>query len=115
MPVRLSSLDRRRLLTLALHAAAAGSLPRSAWGARALHHDPFGLGVASGDPSPEGFVLWTRLLGNNSPLPPTPVPVRWEIAEDAAFRRIVQHGSAMALPELAHSVHVEARGLLPRR
>ncbi|MBA2636827.1 MAG: PhoD-like phosphatase N-terminal domain-containing protein, partial [Solirubrobacterales bacterium] len=23
--------------------------------------DPFSLGVASGDPAPDGFVLWTRL------------------------------------------------------
>ena len=25
--------------------------------------DPFGLGVASGDPGRDGFVLWTRLVG----------------------------------------------------
>ncbi len=107
--------DRRRFLALAARAAVAGSLPRSAWGARALHHDPFGLGVASGDPSEDGFVLWTRLLGGHSPLPEAGVPVRWEVAEDAAFRRIVQRGSAMAMAELAHSVHVEVSGLASGR
>ena len=75
-------LDRRRLLALAAQAAVAGALPRSAWGAPPLRHDPFGLGVASGDPTADGFVLWTRLLGAGSPLPDTPLPVRWEVAED---------------------------------
>lgn len=56
-------LDRRRLLALAAQAAVAGALPRSAWGAPPLRHNPFGLGVASGDPMRDGFVLWTRLLG----------------------------------------------------
>lgn len=107
------ALDRRHFLALAAHTAAAGTLARSAWGAAPLRHDPFGLGVASGDPGPDGFVLWTRLLGGSAPLPPAPITVRWEVAEDAAFRRIVQHGSAMALAELAHSVHVELSGLRP--
>jgi len=39
------------------------------------------------------------------------VPVEWEIAEDAAFRRGRRHGVAQATPELAHSVHVDVRGL----
>ena len=115
MEILRSPLGRRRFLALAAQTAAAGTLPRSAWGGRALHHDPFGLGVASGDPTPGGFVLWTRLLGNGGPLPPSPVPVRWEVAQDAAFRRIVQHGSTLALPELAHSVHVELADLKPGR
>ena len=108
-------LDRRRLLALAAQAAVAGALPRLAWGAPPLRHDPFGLGVASGDPTADGFVIWTRLLGAGSPLPDTPLPVRWEVAEDAAFHRLVQRGSALALPQLAHSVHVELVGLRPGR
>lgn len=108
-------LDRRQLLALAAFAAAAGSLPRSALGSRALSHDPFALGVASGDPSPHGVVLWTRLLAGTDPLPAVPVPVRWEISYDAAFRRIVQRGSALAQPALCHSVHVEVAGLEPGR
>jgi len=108
-------LDRRRLLALAAQAAVAGVLPRSAWGAPPLRHNPFGLGVASGDPTADAFVLWTRLLGAGSPLPDTPLPVRWEVAEDAAFHRLVQRGSALALPQLAHSVHVELAGLRPGR
>ena len=108
-------MDRRRFLALAAHASAAGTLARSAFGAAPLHHDPFGLGVASGDPAPDGFVLWTRLLALDDPLPATALPVRWEVAEDAAFRRIVQRGSSLARPELAHSVHIEVAGLAPGR
>ncbi|WP_121119961.1 alkaline phosphatase D family protein [Croceibacterium ferulae] len=79
----------------------------------------FQLGVASGDPSADGFVIWTRLAPE--PLQPgggmvmAPVEVRWEVAEDAAFRTIAASGTAVAHPELAHSVHVELAGLRPDR
>lgn len=81
--------------------------------------DPFTLGVASGDPAADGMVLWTRL----APEPFTPtggmtaarVPVRWELAADPDFRRIVRHGTAVADPAWGHSVHVEVSGLAPAR
>ncbi len=76
--------------------------------------DPFALGVGSGDPLPRGVVLWSRLapaaLEGAGALAEV-VTVDWEIAEDEAFGRMVQTGSAMALPELGHSVHVEVEGL----
>jgi alkaline phosphatase D len=37
---------------------------------------------------------------------PVALPVRWEVAQDEGFRRIAAKGSAVATPELAHSVHV---------
>lgn len=43
------------------------------------------------------------------------VVVTWEVAEDAAFSRIVKTGRATAVPELAHSVHVDVDGLTPAR
>ncbi|MDH3270526.1 MAG: alkaline phosphatase D family protein [Gemmatimonadota bacterium] len=80
--------------------------------------NPFTLGVASGDPTPDGIVLWSRLsstalreIGAHV----EPVEVRWELAEDDAFSRIVRAGDAAALPELGHSVHVEIDGLRPGR
>ncbi|MDZ4370275.1 MAG: alkaline phosphatase D family protein [Phenylobacterium sp.] len=80
---------------------------------------PFRLGVASGEPLPDGVVLWTRLsLDPTAPaggLPPEPIDVRWEIAEDEALRRIVSRGRAIAAPEAGHSVHVEASNLRPDR
>jgi alkaline phosphatase D len=37
------------------------------------------------------------------------------VADDEGFTRLVRSGQAQALPELAHSVHVEAQGLAPDR
>ena len=79
--------------------------------------DPFSLGVASGDPTPTGAVLWTRLaprpLDPDGGLPPDLIDVQWEIASDEAMRNIVRQGSAVATPQLGHSVHVEVEGLKP--
>lgn len=75
---------------------------------------PFRLGVASGSPLPHGVVLWTRILsepGNDEPPAPGALAVRWEVAEDEAFRRIAARGNAVATPHLAHSVHVDVSGL----
>jgi alkaline phosphatase D len=76
---------------------------------------PFTLGVASGDPVPDGVVLWTRLapdpLVPGGGMPAQPVPVQWEVAADERFRRVVRRGTAHAAPDAAHSVHVEVGGL----
>src|SRR3954465_4448588 len=86
-----------------------------------LSSDPFTLGVASGDPEPDGFVLWTRLaptplaedgLGG---MPSRTLPGHWEGAAGARFRRVVRRGVAPARPESAHTVHVELNHLLPGR
>jgi len=76
---------------------------------------PFALGVASGYPVPDGVVLWTRLapdpLVPAGGMGPEAVPVTWEVAEDERFRRVVRRGVTRAVARLAHSVHVEVRGL----
>src|SRR4249919_2595584 len=81
--------------------------------------NPFSLGVASGDPAPDGFVIWTRLaptpLDAHGGMPIVPVSATWTVASDEGFRSVVAHGSAMAHPELAHSIHVEVSGLQPDR
>jgi alkaline phosphatase D len=105
-------IDRRQLLRLAAASAGATWLPRSAWTQTRWTSDPFALGVASGSPAHDSVVLWTRLAGN---VPAQPVTVRWEIAHDEQFARVVQRGQAQALPELAHSVHAEPDGLEPDR
>src|SRR5262249_7276994 len=43
------------------------------------------------------------------------VPVGWRVATDGRMRRVVARGVAVAPTELAHSVHVEVRGLKPGR
>jgi alkaline phosphatase D len=80
---------------------------------------PFTLGVTSGDPSPDGFVLWTRLAP--SPLEPgggmtaDNIEVPWELATDEGFTNILRSGTQTATPQLGHSVHVELSGLEPNR
>lgn len=115
------SFDRRRLLAAAGGMAVLAGLGAGGrvWAAPAFGRDPFSLGVAAGDPWPDGFVIWTRLapepLETHGGMPPLAVAVRWEVAEDEAFARIVRSGEVMARPELAHSVHVEVSGLKPWR
>ncbi|SNT26921.1 alkaline phosphatase D [Noviherbaspirillum humi] len=113
-------IDRRCFLRHATRLASLTAASVSVPGlilARTLDY-PFSLGVASGSPRADSIVLWTRILPdplNAHPLDPLPVPVRWELAGDEAFRHIVAAGSTTALPELAHSVHVDVAGLQPDR
>ena len=48
-------------------------------------------------------------------MPPTDVPVRWQIAADEGMKTIIQQGTATASAALGHSVHVEVSGLQPAR
>ncbi len=108
-------LTRRRVLAaLAASCPLAAASRASAQPAWQASDDPFTLGVASGDPSPDGFVLWTRLAPRpleGGGMPTARVPVDWEIATDESMRSIVRRGRAWADPALAHSVHVEVEGL----
>src|SRR5689334_7012742 len=67
-------------------------------------NDPFQLGIASGDPTANGAVLWTRLapdpLAPNGGMDPRKVKVAWEIATDDAMRQVVRRGTANATPDL---------------
>ena len=79
---------------------------------------PFQLGVASGEPEPHGFVLWTRLAPKpleGGGMPGDEVQVDWQVAEDEQFAKVVASGSQAAKRELAHSVHIEVDGLRPDR
>lgn len=114
----------RRLLLRSFGAAAATVaaspfLSRQALAQPVFRTYPFQLGVASGDPMPDGFVLWTRLapepLEIGHGMPAQPVALSWEVAADQQFQTIVRSGTAIARPELGHSVHVEVAGLEPAR
>lgn len=81
--------------------------------------NPFTLGVASGDVTQDSMVLWTRLapepLAADGGLGHDPIPVRWELFEEQGMQAPVRQGNAVAVPQLAHSVHVDIRGLEPGR
>lgn len=105
----------RRAVLGAMAALAARPFPTLA-APFAAQADPFALGVASGDPSRDGCVLWTRLIGPGAqPLQAGAIPVRYEVAEDEGFHQIVRTGETRAHPEAAHSVHLELTGLRPGR
>ena len=109
-----ASLDRRRLLALLGAGASALCLPGKAWTQTRLGSNPFTLGVASGSPTDDSLVLWTRLAPGREEiarLGTGPVVLRWELAHDEQFTRIVQSGQTLAAAELAHSVHVQVTGL----
>jgi alkaline phosphatase D len=112
------AIDRRRLIGLSGAFAATFAVGRHL--AHAAGGTPFTLGVASGEPAPDGFVLWTRLALN--PLASDgqgrmaqPVAVTWEVATDETMRNVVRRGTVDADNRLAHSVHIEVGGLEPDR
>jgi alkaline phosphatase D len=111
------SADRRRFIRdAALWGAAIAATPIQKALAQlpSFINDPFQLGVASGDPIPDGFVIWTRLAPDPydpKALPDAAIPVAWEVAADDKFKKIIQRGNVYARPELGHSVHVDVRGL----
>lgn len=82
-----------------------------------LPTDLFALGVASGEPAPDGMVLWTRLAPDDPDkrMPRRVIEVRWELAHDERFTKLAAQGTAGAEPRLGHSVHVEVGNLEPGR
>ena len=123
---RLGEIDRRRFIALSGMGAAAlisgvGPFAEEGDAQARLSGYPFALGVASGDPEPDGVVLWTRLApeplaaDGRGGMPRRKVRVRWEVATDEGFTSVVRRGVELARPALAHSVHVEVDGLSPAR
>lgn len=115
----------RRILLASSAATAAVTIPAAARAQenrhRPLRKDPFRLGVASGDPTPDGAVLWTRLApeplaeDGMGGMPNRDYTVRWEVAADDRFRRRVASGWDQARARWGHSLHIELTGLEPGR
>lgn len=66
-------------------------------------------GVASGDPLPDGVILWTRL----SPPGTGAFEINWQVSLDPAFNRLVASGTVSARAEADFCVHVDVGGLSP--
>jgi len=118
----LARLSRRQLLRLAWVIGTGAVLrplrPRQVLAQMSFSAYPFSLGVASGDPVPDGAVIWTRLAPKpleDGGMPMAPVEVRWEVATDAGGFDVIQRGTTIARPELGHSVHVEVGNLFAGR
>ncbi len=80
---------------------------------------PFTLGVASGEPAPDGFVIWTRLapkpFEEHGGMSGAPADVDWVVASDEKMSHVAQKGTVQATDDWAYSVHVELQGLEPDR
>jgi alkaline phosphatase D len=94
--------------------ASAFPLPER-YGRKPIDGYPFTLGVASGDPSPHSVVLWTRLVPNplvvGGGMRPERYGVRYEVALDEGFRRVIRRGTVPAVPDEAHSARTEIHDL----
>ena len=98
----LASIPRRTLLK----AAAATSATALVGCADVAAQDrAFPQGVGSGDPSPEGVLLWTRLEGGGA--------LQYEVARDEGFFEVVARGEAFADAERDFTVRLEVGGLKP--
>ena len=76
----------------------------------------FSLGVMSGDPDGDSFVLWTRLAPdplNGGGMPNERVNVKVTVARDPGMTQIVRRAVVRALPQDGHAVHVKASRLSP--
>ncbi|EFL41855.1 alkaline phosphatase [Streptomyces griseoflavus Tu4000] len=114
MPPRRRTVVKAAAATAVLAGPLAAAVPARAAAAQA---PAFLHGVASGDPLPDGVLLWTRV---------TPVPeatagsglgpdteVSWTVARDKAFTDVVARSSAVATAASDHTVKADIRGLRP--
>ncbi|MEV4337221.1 alkaline phosphatase D family protein [Streptomyces sp. NPDC049590] len=110
---------RRRTVVKAAAASAvlagplAAALPaRAATGVPAFLH-----GVASGDPLPDGVLLWTRVTPVPEAIPGSGLgpdtEVGWVVARDRALTDVVAKGSVTATAASDHTVKADVRGLAP--
>jgi alkaline phosphatase D len=120
-----SSVGRRTLLKGVAAATAALAVPRAfdpAAAAAPASKGIFGYGVASGDPTADSVVIWTRATPPPRPGEPVaapgsglgrPIPVRWQVSTNDRFNRVVAHGTVMTSPDSDHTVKVDVTGLDP--
>ncbi|MEV7285772.1 alkaline phosphatase D family protein [Streptomyces sp. NPDC093252] len=109
---------RRRTVVRAAAAGAALAAPlAAALPARAAAAPVFVHGVASGDPLPDGVLLWTRVTPTADAAPGSGLgpdtEVAWTVARDRAFTEVVARGSLTARAATDHTVKADIRGLAP--
>ncbi|MGY1582477.1 alkaline phosphatase D family protein [Streptomyces sp. MN13] len=109
---------RRRTVVKAAAAGAVLAAPLAVPApALAAEAPAFLHGVASGDPLPDGILLWTRVTPTPEAVPGSglgpDVEVRWTVALDKAFTNVVAKGSVTATAASDHTVKADVRGLAP--
>ncbi|MFH8475207.1 alkaline phosphatase D family protein [Streptomyces sp. NPDC018000] len=113
----ISAPSRRTVVKAAAATAVAAPVLGAATTARAADGPAFLHGVASGDPLPDGILLWTRVTPTPDAVPGSgrgaDTAVRWEVAEDKEFARVVARGTTVARAASDHTVKADVRGLSP--
>lgn len=69
---------------------------------------PFYHGVASGDPTQNSVILWTRLTTDET----DPV-VEWKVATDTFMRNVIQSGTATTSADKDYTIKADVTGLQP--
>lgn len=64
-------------------------------------------GVASGDPSHDAIILWSRV----SPASAADIKVSWEVATDSAFSQVITNGEMITNSDRDYTVKIDATGL----
>ncbi|WP_405947361.1 alkaline phosphatase D family protein [Streptomyces prunicolor] len=110
---------RRRTVVKAAAATAvlAGPLIAALPAGAATETPSFLHGIASGDPLPDGVLLWTRVTPTAEAVPGSGLgpdtEVSWTVATDRAFTNVVSRGSLTATAASDHTVKADIRGLAP--
>lgn len=99
-------LDRRLLLQFGAFGAGALAIPGAA---AAIAARGFTHGVASGEPSQNSVLLWTRYVSARDTM------LHAEVSESPSFERVVDGGSVTASAEHDHTAKLTATGLQPGR
>jgi alkaline phosphatase D len=120
------SVDRRSVLaggtaagivTLGAGVGVADASGSEEVGAEAAGKRFFAHGVASGDPRPRKVIIWTRVTPTPASAPGSGrgprVEVRWEVARDRSFRKVVRRGSFATSAARDHTVKLDVTGLKP--
>lgn len=97
-------------------------LPEYSWEGEQGPAGLFEYGVASGDPLPEGVIIWTRVSLDQGEMPiaserkqspsQDPMEVWWEVALDEAFEMRVAQGTITAQAESDYTVKVDVGELV---
>ncbi|MFF3321835.1 alkaline phosphatase D family protein [Streptomyces sp. NPDC002889] len=121
MTSRFSSTPSRRTVVKAAAATAVAApviaAATSSVASAADQGPAFLHGTASGDPLPDGVLLWTRITPSADAVPGSgkgaDTEVAWEVAEDKGFTRLAARGTTTSKAASDHTVKVDVRGLRP--
>lgn len=91
-------------------AGLAAAVPVPAW-ARDLPQGAFTHSVASGDPTADAVMIWTRFVPANGAYG----EIAWEVAEDEAFAVTLARGRVLARAANDYCAKVDVQGLRPGR